>query len=272
MKRAVWSIVALAPGALVLGILLILFQRAPTVALGRVTPLGLEAVVLIACTGAALRAFRPGVDLQTGIGLRATHPGLVLLGLGLGAVAFLASAALEARLAGRFPIGETELLWRSMRSLNVGGVTGTATLVLASTVLPFAREALFRGALFDAVRRRTSPNFAIVVCALGSALLSWEPRAVPAAIMIGVLLGKLRHTTGSLMPCLAFHVVMMSSQALAERSGVASAFEPMRLSSLTGLMAWVVLLGGAMIADRASEASEDVAAAREVDRGDDDDT
>ena len=272
MKRALWLIGALLPGAAVLAALLALFRWAPTVALGRVIPLGIEAVVLIACTSVILKVSRPSADLQTGIGLRATHPGLVLLSLALGAVAYLATAALEARLVGRFPITEGQLLWRSMRSLDAGGVTGTATLVLASTVLPFVREALLRGALFDAIRRGAGANFAIVACAAGGALLSWDARAVPAVFLVGLMLGRLRHATGSLMPCLAFHVVLMSCQALAERSGAASAFEPMRLTNVTGLMAWVVLLGGAMIVDRGSDASEDVAAAREADRSDQDDS
>jgi membrane protease YdiL (CAAX protease family) len=82
-------------------------------------------------------------------------------------------------------------------SLPVSGLPAWAAL---TTFVAGAEEAFLRGALFEAVQRRSTTDAAIVVAAVAFALLhvplyGW--RAVPLDLAVGVVLGATRALTGT---------------------------------------------------------------------------
>jgi membrane protease YdiL (CAAX protease family) len=83
---------------------------------------------------------------------------------------------------------------------------GLLGLVLIGAVLPgIVEEALLRGVVLHGLRRRLSPNAAIIITALGFALLHLSPWRLVPQFCLGVLLGWLTLRSGSCWQAAVVH-------------------------------------------------------------------
>jgi len=91
----------------------------------------------------------------------------------------------------------------------VGGVDGTADIIYMGIAIviiaPFIEELLFRGYLFDQIRKKASPMVAILSTALLFALVHFSIATMIPIFIMGVIMGVLRERTGSIIPSLLFH-------------------------------------------------------------------
>ncbi|NOY80999.1 MAG: CPBP family intramembrane metalloprotease [Kiritimatiellaeota bacterium] len=147
---------------------------------------------------AALRLEAPGLGRRLWL-LAPAVPALYL------AVAALTAAAafLLARV-GYTPRG-TQLL-RLLRDGAAGGWPFEFSVVTGVLVLaPFAEEVLFRGVLFEGLRRELGTPGAAMASALLFAVCHAIPEQVPGLFVLGVFLQFLRLRTGSLWPAIWVH-------------------------------------------------------------------
>jgi len=79
---------------------------------------------------------------------------------------------------------------------------------------PVFEEFLFRGFLFSSLRGRYKARTAIFVQGAAFALLHFNPVAFLPLLALGVLLGKLRESTTSIVPCITVHALWNGSVSL----------------------------------------------------------
>ena len=80
--------------------------------------------------------------------------------------------------------------------------------ILAITIVgPAVEELLFRGAITGALLRQYSPTKAILLSALLFAVIHLNPAQMLPAFLIGTLLAWTYYKTGSLIPCIAMHIL-----------------------------------------------------------------
>lgn len=80
--------------------------------------------------------------------------------------------------------------------------------VLAITLVgPVFEELLFRGAIMNALLKRFSPAWAILLSALLFSVFHLNPAQMPPAFLIGILFAWVYYSTGSLLPCIWMHVL-----------------------------------------------------------------
>jgi len=80
-----------------------------------------------------------------------------------------------------------------------------AAVAVIGLLVPVAEELLFRGVLFGALRRRTSPTVTVIVTAVVFGVYHVEPGPAAACTVMGLVLGWLRHRTGSIWPAVVMH-------------------------------------------------------------------
>jgi membrane protease YdiL (CAAX protease family) len=132
----------------------------------------------------------------------------VLMGLGLGVVALvlvLSVAELTNQIFGPFADPEQALL-----QLEPGGTAATVLLAMATLALaPLVEETVFRGLLFQSVRRRLGLVAAMVISALVFAYVHVElisnPPAIVGLVALGLWLAGAFHRTGSLVVPIVTH-------------------------------------------------------------------
>ena len=85
---------------------------------------------------------------------------------------------------------------------------GAATMVfLVVVALPVAEEVLYRGALFDALKRLHNPRFAIWMSAAIFGLMHFEFAVSIGTFALGLLYGFLRERSESIYPSTMAHIV-----------------------------------------------------------------
>jgi membrane protease YdiL (CAAX protease family) len=82
-----------------------------------------------------------------------------------------------------------------------------AMVLFAVVVAPLAEEIGFRGMLYPALRRLGGPYFALVATAVLFGVVHWPPTTWAPLAVFGVFLAYLVEATGSVLPCIAAHVV-----------------------------------------------------------------
>ncbi len=141
-------------------------------------------------------------------GLRLHRRGLGrLAGVFLGGMALQVVGAVLASFTPPPPSWESPVL----RFLATGAWAAPVLFVLAVLAAPLMEEALFRGLLLPALRRRWSFLVsALVVTALFAGLHTWQTAgywpAMGVIALCGFALAWLRERTGSLWPPIAFHM------------------------------------------------------------------
>lgn len=94
----------------------------------------------------------------------------------------------------------------AVRLLRLGG-DGTLELAfMAIAVAPLTEELVFRGLLYNGIRRAQSPRTALLVTSLVFGLVhAASPAAVIPMIVLGLFLATLMERTGSLLACFVAH-------------------------------------------------------------------
>jgi membrane protease YdiL (CAAX protease family) len=163
-------------------------------------PLGLAWTEFLILLAALLYVRRKGLlaaaalgwkPVTLGIALRAAVLGITAWGIA-GALYYLVSCPLFGE-----PPGAGGMSPRS--------VPQWLLLLVVGAILPgICEEALFRGAIFGVLQRKT-PTRAITISALLFAVYHLSPWNLLPAFFLGVLLGKLRERTGSIVPGMVAH-------------------------------------------------------------------
>jgi hypothetical protein len=106
-----------------------------------------------------------------------------------------------------------------VEAISGGQAFSSATLfwmlLLIAGLVPIAEELLFRGMLYPLLRARMGPAAAIVLNAAIFALAHVLPILIPALFVVGLLLAFLREWSGSVVPCILYHMLQNAISTLA---------------------------------------------------------
>jgi membrane protease YdiL (CAAX protease family) len=199
-----------------------------------------RAVVWLVAAALVLRSHGKDRSLSSAIGLRPTQKGLTWLALGLGAVLVIPYAELVALVDARFPPSELVLIGRALATRPDRPNSLFLMVVASVCVLPLAEEVLFRGALFAPLLRAASPGVAAAATAIAYSLASFDPRSMPALLLLGALVGLTRAASGSLIPGVAMHVTFAATWMFARVTGVADLTGKLSLAPVARIMAWLI--------------------------------
>lgn len=197
-----------------------------------------EALAYLLTTFLVLHFHDRGATLRSSLGLRPTHFGLALVGVGLGLSLKLPAEALTARIERVFPTSEADLLWRASL-YDASGLGRVAPLLIVTCLAaPLVEELFFRGALYGRLAKR-SPPVAAAVTGVLFVVMHTDPRHWPALFIVTLLMSHLRLTSGSLLPCLALHVSFNAAGVLAYVSGFASPTRALQVTSAWIAVSWI---------------------------------
>lgn len=132
----------------------------------------------------------------------------LLVGLSAGIAVLLSEADNLLRLFAPAP----RVLQEMMRTVTGSGWGSVFVLVL---VAPLTEELLFRGVIMHGFARRYRLRNAILLQALLFSLMHVNPYQIGPAFVYGLILGWLRHRTGSLGPCIVMHASINGAVAAA---------------------------------------------------------
>lgn len=218
-----WTAVAYAVFALLTHLLGLRGAPPDLVSLGAAEALAYIGVMLL-----VLYRHDSGSSLRAALGLRPTHPGLALVGVGLGASLKLPVESLTSVVERFFPTEDAQLVVRGAL-YRTDTLLDVARLLLVSCLMaPLVEELFFRGALFGRLVK-TGVLGAAFTTAIAFVLVHSDPRHWPALLLVAAVLSYLRILGGSLLPCLGLHVAFNASGVLALVSGAASATRPMQV-------------------------------------------
>ena len=209
-----WFTVRRPPGTMGWGLALgwlFFFFESQAVALGAASALAREAggslylEMLMVCSSLPLIASSCGPARREFWGKPALSPGRTALTFGgaflvVWAASFGYAKGYEAIFHLPLPKQGTEAFIRQV----LQGSPWVAALAIA-VMAPAAEEILFRGYLFDAVRRRLSPLFTIGVTGVVFAAIHFDPAFFFPLLVLGLVLGWVRHRTQSLWIGFAVH-------------------------------------------------------------------
>lgn len=161
-----------------------------------------------------LRVHGPHTPIRRFVGVRATHPLLVTLGALLGAAVTIPAAVLFSVINKRWPQEEVEFELADL-FFQVGRGQQIFIAIGIIAIGPFLEELMFRGALFGPLRQDKSPVAVILLTTIFFAVVHQEPRRMVPIFLVGLLLGYLRHVSGSLLPSVALHTAFNAVQFVA---------------------------------------------------------
>ena len=81
------------------------------------------------------------------------------------------------------------------------------TILYIAILTPIAEELMFRGYLLDAIKRKHGDWVAIIISSILFGLVHIDPYTIGVATIGGIIYGWLRVRTGSLLPCIACHMM-----------------------------------------------------------------
>ncbi len=233
-------------------------------------------LVLVACQVAAylfvlfllLRNYAPNTEIRVFLALRDTHAGFYPLALLLGAACSVPANWLFEQIVKRWPQEDN-----SQAFVELFFAAGTAQRLLLTfavvVVGPIVEELLFRGAIFGPLARKNRMSAVIVVSAVFFALVHMEPRVRPPILLMGLMLGYLRASSGSILPAVLMHVGFNGAEVLGLwlASGPPKDSEPAASVSLPVLVAaTVACVGLLLLAGLIAKASSKAHRARQADR------
>ncbi len=117
-----------------------------------------------------------------------------------------------------------------------------AMVAIVAVIGPVAEEWLFRGLLYDTVRRHAGPIGTVVATSLAFSAFHMDPVQGIPLLFTGAVFGALREVTGSVAPAIAAHI---ANNALGVALGVtAVSAEPNLLPSVIAALAALLALAG----------------------------
>jgi uncharacterized protein len=186
-----------------------------------------EVVVYLLVLLAILRIHVPGRAIRDALGVRRSHPGLSVLGLGLGLSLLLPVEALRQLVERQFPTPPQVLAERALLFSAPTPGEKLALVLAVACVGPLVEELFFRGALFGALRRRHGAIGAAVASAVAFTLSHLDWRAWPVLIVVAAVLVHLRAVSGSILPSIALHVGFNAASLIALLTGISSVSRPL---------------------------------------------
>lgn len=215
--------------------------------------LGIVSAASFLLMSALLISRYPGGErLSEPLGARRSHPGAVVLGLLVGLSAKIPAEQLNLaleRLSPRTP-EENERLAQMFQAESA--LHGAALFLVIAVLVPVSEEIFFRGAIYGALRRSQTPEFAAaLVTALGFAFCHADVRQLLPILLMAFLLGALRTLSGSLLPGIAAHIgfnglaiLGATYELLPEVSEVSGQVKLGSTGLLVGLVFFLVLVVG----------------------------
>jgi uncharacterized protein len=151
-----------------------------------------------------LRIHAPARAIREFLGFRSTHvaffPLAVLLGLGLQAPLNEMLHLIEAR----WPIpGDPDELLRSLAEAGVAHRVILAVIIVG--LVPLLEESVFRGALFQPLRRRYGPWAVIFITSICFTVIHVQWQVFLPHLVTGLCVGYLRAASGSILPPILMH-------------------------------------------------------------------
>ena len=235
-----WVAVAYAAFQVLVGVLSWRGTAPDLVSLGAAEALAYTAVIFV-----LLYRYERGTPLRVALGLRPTHAGLVLVGVGLGLSLKLPAEALTDLIERFFPASDAQLVGRAAlyRTDTLADVLRLS--FVTCLVAPLVEELFFRGALYGRLLK-VSTLWAGLATGLSFVIVHADPRHWPALLVVSAALSYLRAASGSLLPSLALHVTFNAAGVLALVVGAVSPTRPLTVpwweTSLSWLAACLILL------------------------------
>jgi len=198
------------------------------------------AFLVPAAAAAAGSNLRPGSFLRLS---RAPTAAQAVLGLLLGAAAFVPAGSLHGLLSTLFP--EAWVRAFDLTRLFGGPPWRRLTLAtLAALLAPLCEEAAFRGYLQGALLTRLAPGRAIALSALLFAAMHLDPVRFLPVLGLGILYEWITWRSGSLWPAVAAHAANNGIASFLTLASSGSTPEPIDVKSAAAALA----LGGAALA------------------------
>jgi len=172
--------------------------------LGLVVGACLELVLLLQASRFLGRLYS-GPDRGQALATIGAAPLELLIGASLGVILQAPAGYLSALVERRFPTPPERLTAQLQQLTPETPLLGALMFVSVAMLVPFAEEIFFRGALFTALGR-TSPWFVTIwTTSVAFTLAHLEPRNWAPLFLVAVVLGALRHQSGSIWAGVALH-------------------------------------------------------------------
>lgn len=161
----------------------------------------------------------PIIEWQQTVGLHDPKLRALALGAAVGFFGKLPADAVRALVELRFPTNELDLVrqWGLLRH-DTWGQAAMLFVVIGFTG-PLLEELFYRGALYEQFRRGAGDFTAWLLSSGIFALSHPNVRDWPSLLLVGVVLGDLRRTTGTVWACLGAHVAFNCATLVAVVAG-----------------------------------------------------
>jgi membrane protease YdiL (CAAX protease family) len=166
---------------------------------------GLLELALLLSVSRFLGRLYSGPDRGQALATIGAAPLELLIGASLGVILQMPVGYLSALVERRFPTPPDRLAAQLQQLTPETPLLGALMFVAVALLVPFAEELFFRGALFTAMNR-TSPAFVTIwTTSLAFTLAHLEPRHWAPLFLVAVVLGVLRHLSGSIWAGVFLH-------------------------------------------------------------------
>ncbi|WP_208539077.1 CPBP family intramembrane glutamic endopeptidase [Algihabitans albus] len=145
-----------------------------------------------------------GLSLRL-LGLGPMPPGWLKRGILWGVGAVLPAIAVNAVTFVLFGVDQTNPQVEMLAPAGPSLWGFLLVLPLVSILVPFVEEVAFRGVLYGWLRHHLKPGLAMAVSAAVFSVAHGIPQLIPALLLVGLLLARLRELEDSLWPCVAMH-------------------------------------------------------------------
>lgn len=161
----------------------------------------------------------PIVEWQRVLGLHDPKIRALVLGAAVGFFGKLPADAVRALVELRFPTDDLELVRQWSLLQHDTWIQAASLFLVIGFTGPLLEELFYRGALYEQLRRGTGDFVAWLLSSAIFALSHPNVRDWPSLLLVGVVLGDLRRTAGTIWACLGAHVAFNCATLLAVVAG-----------------------------------------------------
>ena len=138
----------------------------------------------------------------------------------------------------------SEGMLESYSSMASGLFTQNFVVAIISNVIaaPIIEEIIFRGLIFDRLKKAIPVVPAMIISALLFGLAHGQIIWICYAAVIGLILAAIYHKTGSIIPCIAAHMVLNGTSTLINYSGLMLSQSFFTIACVAALIILVVVM------------------------------